>query len=42
MTPTEGNYALLKQLNQVSQDLGFGQVEALDPGERGGSDIAFV
>ena len=42
MTPTDGNYALLKQLNQVSQDLGFGQVEALDPGERGGGDIAFV
>jgi glutamate carboxypeptidase len=42
MTPAEGNYALLKQLDQVSQDLGFGRVEALDPGDRGAGDIAFV
>jgi glutamate carboxypeptidase len=42
MTPNEGNYALLKQLDQVSQDLGFGKVAALDPGERGAGDIAFV
>jgi len=42
MTPNEGNYQLLKQLDQVSQDLGAGNVEALDPGERGAGDIAFV
>lgn len=42
MTPVEGNYALLKQLDQVSRDLGFGPVEALDPGERGAGDIAYV
>ena len=42
MTPNEGNYQLLKQLDQVSQDLGAGKVEALDPGERGAGDIAFV
>jgi glutamate carboxypeptidase len=42
MTPSEGNYALLRQLDQVSQDMGFGKVEALDPGERGAGDIAFV
>ncbi|HZS08037.1 MAG TPA: M20/M25/M40 family metallo-hydrolase [Blastocatellia bacterium] len=42
MTPTEGNYALLKELDQVSQDLGFGKVEALDPGERGAGDIGFI
>jgi glutamate carboxypeptidase len=42
MTPTERNYALLRQMDQVSQDLGFGKVEALDPGERGAGDIAFV
>jgi glutamate carboxypeptidase len=42
MTPNEGNYALLKQLDQVSQDLGFGKVEALDPGDRGAGDVAFV
>ncbi len=42
MTPTEGNYALLRQLDQVSRDLGFGKVEALDPGERGAGDVAYV
>ncbi len=42
MTPVEGNYALLKQLDQVSKDLGFGGVEALDPGERGAGDIAYI
>lgn len=42
MTPNEGNYQLLKQLDQVSQDLGAGKMEALDPGERGAGDIAFV
>jgi glutamate carboxypeptidase len=42
MTPVKGNYELLKQLDKVSQDLGFGTVEALDPGERGAGDIAFV
>ena len=42
MTPNDGNYALLKQLDQVSQDLGFGKVEALDPGDRGAGDVAFV
>jgi glutamate carboxypeptidase len=42
MTPAEGNYVLLKLLDQVSQDLGFGKVGALDPGDRGAGDIAFV
>ncbi|MFN2501602.1 MAG: M20/M25/M40 family metallo-hydrolase [Pyrinomonadaceae bacterium] len=42
MTPVEGNYELLKKLDQVSRDLGFGPVEALDPGERGAGDIAFI
>ena len=42
MTPNEGNYQLLKQLDQVSQDLGAGKMEALDPAERGAGDIAFV
>ncbi len=42
MSPTEGNYALLEELNRVSQDLGFGQVDALDPSERGAGDIAFI
>lgn len=42
MTPIEGNYALLKKLDQVSRDLGTGPVEALDPGDRGAGDIAFI
>lgn len=42
MTPVEGNYALLKQLDTASKDLGFGAVEALDPGDRGAGDVAFV
>ena len=42
MTPSEGNYALLKEMDQASQDLGFGKIEALDPGARGAGDIAFV
>lgn len=42
MTPVDGNYALLKQLDQVSRDLGFGPVEALDPGDRGAGDVAYI
>jgi glutamate carboxypeptidase len=42
MPPTEGNYALLKQLDAVSQELGFGKIEPLDPGERGAGDISFI
>jgi glutamate carboxypeptidase len=42
MSPTEGNYAILRQLDAVSQDLGFGKVEAQDPGERGAGDISYI
>lgn len=42
MTPSERNYVLLREMDQVSQDLGFGKVEALDPGARGAGDIAFI
>lgn len=42
MSPTEGNYAILKQLDAVSQDLGFGNIEALDPGDRGAGDISYI
>ena len=42
MTPVDGNYALLTQLDQVSRDLGFGKMEALDPGERGAGDISYI
>ena len=42
MSPSEGNYNLLKQLDAVSQDLGFEKIEALDPGVRGAGDVAYV
>lgn len=42
MSPQEANYDLLKQLDQVSRDLGFGKIEPLDPGERGAGDISYV
>jgi len=42
MSPREENYALLKQLDQVSQDLGYGKIEPQDPGERGAGDISYI
>jgi glutamate carboxypeptidase len=42
MAPTAANLALLAQYSQVSQDLGWGAVEPLPPGQRGAGDIQFV
>jgi glutamate carboxypeptidase len=42
MSPKASNYDLLRQLDKVSQDLGMGKIEPLDPGERGAGDISFV
>ncbi|MBT8479283.1 MAG: M20/M25/M40 family metallo-hydrolase, partial [Gemmatimonadetes bacterium] len=42
MAPTEGNYALLHRLDTVSRDLGFGPIDAVDPGRRGAADISFA
>jgi glutamate carboxypeptidase len=42
MPPTDGNFELLGALNRVSVDLGFGAVEAVDPGRRGAADISFA
>ncbi|WP_394747162.1 M20/M25/M40 family metallo-hydrolase [Spongiimicrobium salis] len=42
MGPTERNKALLAQLNQVSLDLGDGEVLGYDPGKRGAADTSFV
>lgn len=42
MGPTEGNHRLLSVLNQVSLDLGQGEVKAYDPGKRGAADTSFV
>ena len=42
MSPTPGNYELLRQLDQVSRRLGYGPVEAVDPGQRGAADVSFA
>ncbi|WP_297796258.1 M20/M25/M40 family metallo-hydrolase [uncultured Eudoraea sp.] len=42
MVPTEGNNRLLSELNQVSLDLGQGEVLGYDPGKRGAADTSFV
>lgn len=42
MVPTEGNMALAGILDQLSQDMGLGEVKPGDPGSRGAGDISFV
>lgn len=42
MSPSQGNYALVEQLSQVSEALGYGKVKAGDPGSRGAGDISYV
>lgn len=42
MEPTPENEKVLVTLNQVSLDLGFGEVKAGDPGSRGAGDISYV
>lgn len=42
MAPSQTNYDLLSVLDEVSRDLGFGTVEAVDPGRRGAADVSFV
>ncbi|MEQ8363389.1 MAG: M20/M25/M40 family metallo-hydrolase [Cyclobacteriaceae bacterium] len=42
MSPKEGNMQVLKVYDQVSRDLGMGEVKPYDPGKRGGGDIAFI
>lgn len=42
MSPKPANYELLKVLDKVSQDLGLGPIEPLDPGKRGAGDISFI
>lgn len=42
MEPTEGNHKLLKVFDQVSRDLGFGEITPLDPSKRGAGDVSFV
>lgn len=42
MPDSPENYALLRQLDQVSRDLGYGEITAFDPRGRGAGDVAFV
>ncbi len=42
MGPTEGNERLLQTFSDVSVDLGFDPIVALDPLERGAADVSFV
>lgn len=42
MAPTPANYALLRQYDRASRDLGLGAIPPLDPGKRGAGDISFV
>lgn len=42
MAPTEGNRALLRELDGVSRDLGTGPMVEHDPSQRGAGDISFV
>lgn len=42
MGPSKMNKALLNQLSEVSEALGYGEVMAYDPGKRGAADISFV
>lgn len=40
--PAPGNYDLLAHFSQVSQDLGFGKVGAVNPSNAGAADISFT
>jgi glutamate carboxypeptidase len=42
LAPTPGNHALLQMLDEVSRDLGYGGVTAVDPARAGAADISFT
>lgn len=42
MEPSEGNMELLGILDELSRDMGLGEVKAYDPAKRGAADISFV
>jgi glutamate carboxypeptidase len=42
MPPSEGNRAILAELNVVNRDMGLPEMGELDPAERGAGDISFV
>ncbi|MBA4054885.1 MAG: peptidase M20, partial [Marivirga sp.] len=42
LAPTPGNYQLLGYFDQVSKDLGYGSVRAVNPRDAGAADISFT
>jgi len=42
MPPTPGNEALVKVVSEISMAMGYGKVQAGDPGSRGAGDISYV
>ena len=42
LAPVSGNYELLGYYNKVSNDLGFGNVTAVNPRDAGAADISFT
>ena len=42
LAPVQGNYDLLERFNKVSNDLGFGNVTAVNPRDAGAADISFT
>jgi glutamate carboxypeptidase len=42
MAPADGNYSLLKVLDEASRDLGFKSITAYDPKARGAGDISII
>lgn len=42
LAPTAGNYRLLERFDEVSRDLGFGAVTAVDPRNAGAADVSFT
>jgi len=42
LAPTQGNHQLLKYFDQVSKDLGYGSVVAVNPRDAGAADISFT
>ncbi|MBI4512826.1 MAG: M20/M25/M40 family metallo-hydrolase [Gemmatimonadetes bacterium] len=42
MSPRPGNQDLLRLLDRISRELGYGPVEPVDPARRGAADISFV
>ena len=42
LPPSKGNHQLLSYYNEVSNDLGFGSVEAVNPRKAGAADVSFT